>query len=156
LPLIGNRGQVDIYAGSAATGVRTILCGQGYLTPVTDGLQSLGGSYYVERTSTEQNRQTHLTLLSRMDPQLADDMAQRRPLQQRVGQRCQTPDRMPLAGLVSPQYPGLYINAAHGSNGLARTPVSAALLASVMNGTPSPLDDAMCKLVNPGRFGQAE
>jgi tRNA 5-methylaminomethyl-2-thiouridine biosynthesis bifunctional protein len=154
LPLISNRGQVDVYAGTTTTDVRTILCGQGYLTPVSDGLQSLGGSYYVERTSVEQNRATHLALLSRMDRQLAEDLAQRRPLQQRVGQRCQTPDRMPLAGLVSAHYPGLYINAAHGSNGLARTPISAALLASLLNGTPSPLSDTMCSLVNPERFSQ--
>lgn len=152
LPLISNRGQVDVYASSAATMVRTILCGQGYLTPASNGLQSLGGSYYVEATTTEHNRQTHLTLLSRMDQSLAAELATQRPLQQRVGQRCQTPDRMPLVGLVCPDLAGLYINAAHGSNGLARTPISAALLASQMNSSPPPLTDAFYELLNPARF----
>ncbi len=152
LPIICNRGQVDVYASSATTGIRTILCGQGYLTPATGGRQSLGGSYYVEATSPEQNRQAHLRLLSRMDAGLAEELSVQRPLEQRIGERCQTPDRMPLAGPVSPACPGLYINAAHGSNGLARTPVSAASLAGCMNNTPAPLADPLLALLDPGRF----
>lgn len=152
LPLICNRGQVDVYSGSAASSVRTILCGQGYLTPVSDGRQSLGGSYYVEQTSNEQNRLQHLQLLARMDKELADELGKHRPLLQRVGQRCQTPDRMPLVGALDATLPGLFLNVAHGSNGLARTPISAALLASALNNTPPPLPANLRALVDPARF----
>ena len=152
LPIICNRGQVDVYESTPATMIRTVLCGQGYLTPSTGGRQSLGGSYFVEATSAEQNRQTHLRLLSRMDAAMAEQLAVQRPLQQRVAERCQTPDRMPLAGLILSDAPGLYINAAHGSNGLARTPISAAWLASRMNNTPAPLADTLGNLLDPARF----
>lgn len=154
LPLICNRGQVDVYESSAQSAVRTILCGQGYLTPATDGKQSLGGSYYVEATSNEQNRKLHLQLLQRMDKRLAAELSTRQPLQQRIGQRCQTPDRMPLVGALASDLPGLYLNVAHGSNGLARTPISAALLASLINGTPPPLPGSLRALLDPLRFSR--
>jgi tRNA 5-methylaminomethyl-2-thiouridine biosynthesis bifunctional protein len=154
LPLISNRGQVDVYASSSATAVQTILCGQGYLTPASNGVQSIGGSFYVEQTTAEQNRLTHLQLVGRMDEHVAENFAQRRPLQQRVGQRCQTPDRMPLVGALSAEYPGLYLNIGHGSNGLARTPISAALIASLLNATPSPLTASLRNLLAPMRFAK--
>lgn len=153
LPIISNRGQVDVYAGTAATEVSSILCGQGYVLPSSNGMQSIGGSYFVEGTSKEQNRRLHLELLQRMQPALAASFAERTPLQQRVAQRCQTPDRMPLVGAVDAAgSPGLYINIGHGSNGLARTPLSAAVLASVLSGTPSPLEGRLRPLLDPARF----
>jgi tRNA 5-methylaminomethyl-2-thiouridine biosynthesis bifunctional protein len=154
LPLICNRGQVDVYAGTAESALRTILCGQGYLTPVCDGQQSLGGSYFVAQTSSEQNRLQHLELLARMDTSLALELGKHSPKLQRVGQRCQTPDRMPLVGALDPALPGLYLNVAHGSNGLARTPISAALLASLLNNTPPPLAANLRELVDPARWGR--
>jgi tRNA 5-methylaminomethyl-2-thiouridine biosynthesis bifunctional protein len=154
LPLISNRGQVDVYASTAETTIKTILCGQGYLTPASNGLQSLGGSFYVEQTSNEQNRLTHLQLVGRMDKHVAENFAQRRPLQQRIGQRCQTPDRMPLVGALSAEFPGLYLNIGHGSNGLARTPISAALVASLLNNTPPPLPAMLGNLLAPTRFAK--
>lgn len=153
LPFISNRGQVDVYESQPASNIKTVLCGQGYLTPAYGGRQSLGGSYYVEASSEEQNRLTHLKLLGRMDRSLAQQLSTRRPLEHRVGQRCQTPDRMPLAGLVTLAAAGLYLNAAHGSNGLARTPICAALLTSMINNTPAPLPDTLSRLVLPTRFG---
>lgn len=154
LPLICNRGQVDIYASSDRTALRTVLCGQGYLTPSTDGRQSLGGSYYVEATTAGQNSLLHLQLLQRMDKELAAELATRQPLQQRTRQRCQTPDRMPLVGALDSTLPGLYLNVAHGSNGLARTPISAALLTSLVNETPPPLPASLRTLLDPARFSQ--
>ena len=94
----------------------------------------------------------HLRLLERMDSGLAAKLAEQRPVQQRVGQRCQTPDRMPLVGKLDPTLPGLYVNAAHGSNGLARIPISAALLASELCGTPAPLPHSLRQLLVPQRF----
>ena len=152
LPIISNRGQVDVYEGATNTALRSVLCGQGYVTPVSGGLQSIGGSFFVEGTSEEQNRLTHLQLVSRMDSVLAGNFANRRPVRQRIGQRCQTPDRMPLVGPVAPDYPGLYLNVGHGSNGLARTPLSAALISSLINDTPAPMAEPLRKLVNPTRF----
>jgi tRNA 5-methylaminomethyl-2-thiouridine biosynthesis bifunctional protein len=152
LPLIANRGQVDVYAAQPQTTLRTVLCGQGYLTPASAGLQSLGGSFHAAALSLEQNRLQHLALLSRMDGALADTLAKQRPLEQRSGLRCQTPDRMPLVGPVSAELPGLFVNAAHGSNGLARIPVAAALLASLIEGTPPPLPASLRRLLAPERF----
>lgn len=152
-PIISNRGQVDVYASSAETEVTAILCGQGYVLPLSNGKQSIGGSYYVESTTPEKNQQLHIELLGRMQPGLAQGFAQQMPLQRRVGQRCQTPDRMPLVGAVDARNsPGLYISIGHGSNGLARTPLCAAYLSSLITGTPSPMEGRLTSLLEPARF----
>jgi tRNA 5-methylaminomethyl-2-thiouridine biosynthesis bifunctional protein len=157
LPIISNRGQVDVYASTADTNVNTILCGQGYVLPSSNGMQSIGGSYYVEATSVEKNQRLHIDLLRRMQPELAASFAAQTPLQYRVAQRCQTPDRMPLVGKVDAQgSPGLYINVGHGSNGLARTPLSAAWLTSLLCGTPPPLEGKLARLLDPQRFAKSQ
>jgi tRNA 5-methylaminomethyl-2-thiouridine biosynthesis bifunctional protein len=94
----------------------------------------------------------------------------------RVGFRCTSPDYLPLVG-PAPRYdhfkenykalsrdaktfvptlgsyfPGLYINIAHGSRGLAYTPITAELLACTMASQPLPTSQDMAGALNPGRF----
>lgn len=165
-PVIGNRGQVDVYAGGASPDVRTILCGQGYVLPASDSMQVIGGSYYVGGSSNEAvaaRTREHLGFATQLNPALAEGFAQRQPLQQRQGMRCVTPDRMPLAGPAckpiedgAELYRGLYLNVGHGSHGLARTPFCAAWLASLMNGTPPPFTNELAELVLPERYARSE
>jgi tRNA 5-methylaminomethyl-2-thiouridine biosynthesis bifunctional protein len=94
----------------------------------------------------------------------------------RVGFRCTSPDYLPLVGPapvyevfnknykplsrdaktfvaeLGSYYPGLYINIAHGSRGLAYTPITAELLACTMAKHPLPMSQEMAKALNPGRF----
>jgi tRNA 5-methylaminomethyl-2-thiouridine biosynthesis bifunctional protein len=165
-PVIGNRGQVDVYAPVDTPHTRTILCGQGYILPSTGAQQSIGGSYYVgdssERAVTARTHE-HLAFAAQLIPELAAAFAQRTPLLQRQGMRCVTPDRMPLAGPAfsaveegGREYVGLYLNVGHGSHGLTRTPFCAAWLASLFNGTPPPFGNELAQLVLPERYVRME
>jgi len=49
-------------------------------------------------------------------------------------------------------YPGLYVNIAHGSNGLATCPLGAELLASLIGNETLPCPDAAVQALNPMRF----
>ncbi len=165
-PVIGNRGQVDVYPALEGVDIRTILCGQGYVLPSTGGPQSIGGSYYVGDSSDEAiaaRTREHLEFAAQLNPALATALSRRAPLTQRQGMRCITPDRMPLAGqAMKPAgeggnaYPGLYLNIGHGSHGLTRTPFCAAWLASLFNGTPPPFAEEVSELILPARYDRVE
>jgi len=94
----------------------------------------------------------------------------------RVCFRCATPDYLPLIGKVPQRdnfitdyaalrtdattslqkpgsyWPGLYINAGHGSRGLAYTPLCAELLACEINGEPLPFAASLVQSLHPARF----
>lgn len=94
----------------------------------------------------------------------------------RVGFRCTSPDYLPLAGpapiyskfeetyqalsfnaktvipSTGPYFSGLYINIAHGSRGLAYTPLVAELIACTMTGQPLPVSQTAANSLNPARF----
>ena len=165
-PVIGNRGQVDVYPARAGAEVRTILCGQGYVLPASGNRQSIGGSYYVGDSSESAiaaRTREHLEFAAQLNQGLASALSQSTSELQRQGMRCVTPDRMPLAGPARKSaqdgggnWPGLYLNAGHGSHGLTRTPFCAAWMASLFNGTPPPFDTELAELVLPERYGRTE
>jgi tRNA 5-methylaminomethyl-2-thiouridine biosynthesis bifunctional protein len=160
LPLISNRGQVDLYAPEAARSLDSVICGQGYLIPAGADGQAVGGSFFLganNAATREQNRQQHLQQLAGINPALAEHYATRTPVQQRIAERCTLPGRMPAVGALDAQeLPGLWINVGHGSHGLARTPLCAALLASQLSGTPAPLAPELLPLLDPQRFLQSK
>jgi tRNA 5-methylaminomethyl-2-thiouridine biosynthesis bifunctional protein len=165
-PVIGNRGQVDVYAPLDTPQSRTILCGQGYILPSTGARQSIGGSYYVGDTSdnaVDARTREHLDFAAQLNPELATAFAQRAPLLRRQGMRCVTPDRMSLTGPAcraveegGGEYAGLYLNVGHGSHGLTRTPFCAAWLAALFNHTPPPFVNDLAQLVVPERYVRTE
>ncbi len=164
-PVIGNRGQVDVYPALDSK-VSTILSGQGYVLPPGGGRQSIGGSYYVGDHGMQAiaaRSREHLEFVAQLNPSLADSMARQQPFLQRQGMRCITPDRMPLAGPAcrpanegGGEYSGLYLNVGHGSHGLTRTPFCAAWLASLLDHTPPPFNNAIAQLLLPERYDRVE
>jgi tRNA 5-methylaminomethyl-2-thiouridine biosynthesis bifunctional protein len=94
----------------------------------------------------------------------------------RVGERCASPDRLPLAGRVPdnaafrarfaglrdnarraiPQpgcyLPGLALSIAHGSRGLCSAPLCAELVAAELSGEPLPVSAAVARALSPARF----
>lgn len=165
-PVVGNRGQVDVYTTLDAPRTNTILCGQGYVLPATGAQQSIGGSYYVGDSSEQAVKartREHLEFAKQLNPALAEAFAQRTPQLQRQGMRCVTPDRMPLTGPAfravehgGGEYAGLYLNVGHGSHGLTRTPFCAAWIASLFNRTPPPFAHELAQLVLPERYVRTE
>jgi tRNA 5-methylaminomethyl-2-thiouridine biosynthesis bifunctional protein len=116
----------------------------------------VGGSFFLgpdDAVAREQNRLQHLQQLAGIHPDVAEQFAAQRPLLQRIAERCTLPGRMPVVGALHTQGDhGLWINIGHGSHGLARTPVCAALLASQLSGTPAPLSPELLPLLSPLRF----
>lgn len=161
-PLVCNLGQVDYYAAGEATRTQTVLCGQGYILPSNGERQSVGGSFFVggrDAAAVKAREREHIRAVTAMNSEIGNALARMTPRDGRIGMRCATPDRMPIVGPVTrpdagikTTLPGLYINVAHGSHGLTRTPLCAAYLASLLNGTPFPLGKAVAAVIRPDRF----
>jgi tRNA 5-methylaminomethyl-2-thiouridine biosynthesis bifunctional protein len=156
LPLICNRGQVDLYTEASVHHLDRVICGQGYLIPAGADGQAVGGSFFLGpdcQLTREQNRQQHLLQLAGINPGLAQHFAAQQPALQRIAERCTLPGRMPAVGALEwAESSSLWINVGHGSHGLARTPLCAALLASQLGATPAPLSPDLQPLLSPTRF----
>jgi tRNA 5-methylaminomethyl-2-thiouridine biosynthesis bifunctional protein len=159
IPVICNRGQVDQYAAAPGEADAPVVCGQGYFLPAgADGLISVGGSFSLTGDSPgarAADSALHRAQLAATSRDLAARIDGREPVLQRRATRCTLADRMPVAGLIEASSAGamLWVNAAHGSQGLARTPLCAAWLSALISRTPGPLDAVLARTVDPGRFG---
>ena len=122
----------------------------------------------------------NLALLDKLSPALAEALQPQRQdpatLTARAALRCTSPDYLPLIGpLAEAQafsedyavlgkdaskqpatpahwYPGLYINAGHGSRGLVSCPLSGELIAAWIGDEPLPLPLDVAQAVHPSRF----
>src|SRR5690606_19894711 len=160
IPVICNRGQVDQYTSDAGHTDAPVVCGQGYFLPAgSDGLIKVGGSFSLTGDSPgarAADSALHRAQVATTSCELAAAIEGQHPVLQRRATRCTLADRMPVAGSVATTASGaaLWVNAAHGSQGLARTPLCAAWLTALIGGTPAPLDAALARTVDPGRFGR--
>lgn len=144
------RGQMGVIAAQPLMqGLRTILCGDGYLTPAHQGTHAMGATFAPGETDTSvrtQDNQHNLQMVSTLSPQF-DRAVQTDIVFARASLRCGSPDYLPYVGAVLPLQPliesqqlvtsvtdlpapsGLYAHAAHGSKGLMTAPYCAAVLA---------------------------
>jgi tRNA 5-methylaminomethyl-2-thiouridine biosynthesis bifunctional protein len=168
LPLAAVRGQVTHIPAASLPGLPMVLCGEAYLTRAADGICSVGASYDFDDDplprSTSQRE--NLERLARMLPHAAG--LGELPLAGRVGFRCVTPDRLPLAGALPdyeaaagaggtrlrdvPRLPGAHALLGYGSRGLIWAPFAAELLASSLNGEPLPIEATLAAALDPARF----
>ena len=182
LPLKTIRGQVSIIDAPESTATpKTVVCGEGYISPAIDGKLCFGATFDLkgqERNVTNEDHQENLSNLADITPELADAISrQQDKLTGRTSFRCSTPDYMPIVGPapvynnlletfaqlrkdrkwdfgdVEPaHYPNLYVNTGHGSKGLITCPISAELLASMLCSEPLPLPKELIDMINPCRF----
>lgn len=182
LPLQAIRGQVTaLPATPASRGLRSVLCHDGYIAPARDGTHSIGASFNVhvhDPMPRACDNRDNLAKLATALPTWQESLQALDPGAQgsRVSYRCTSPDYLPLVG-PAPDFdafvrdfgalrrnarqaishrgsvlPGLYLNTAHGSRGLASTPIAAELLASMLCGEPLPFSRALCRALSPARF----
>ena len=178
LPLQAVRGQTSRLAASESSrSLNTVVCGERTVFPEHDGYHTLAASYYrkelaldVRDPDNQHNLLTARTCF--IDPAyLGENLTSGR-----VSLRCNTPDFLPVVGMLPDAaamhtqfagfarnaraevgkpgcyYPGLYISAAHGSNGLASCPLSSEYLASLIDNEVPPLDQDIMNELNPARF----
>jgi tRNA 5-methylaminomethyl-2-thiouridine biosynthesis bifunctional protein len=144
------RGQMGmITAQPSMRMLKTILCGDGYLTPLHDGQHAMGATFAPGDNSTEIRQEDNLgnlDMVSRLSPAF-NEAPNAEITFARASLRCGSPDYLPYVGpilptevlkiqiapiekyadLPSPQ--GLYVHVAHGSKGLMTAPFCAAMLA---------------------------
>ncbi|UTA46594.1 bifunctional tRNA (5-methylaminomethyl-2-thiouridine)(34)-methyltransferase MnmD/FAD-dependent 5-carboxymethylaminomethyl-2-thiouridine(34) oxidoreductase MnmC [Simiduia sp. 21SJ11W-1] len=178
LPLKAIRGQVTrLPSNNTLAPLRCVLTREGYLAPNYQGLHSLGATFNLGDTRTElceQDHQSNLQMLAHTLPR--HERPQAASLGGRVGFRCTSPDYLPIVGPMpnieaftqtygamrrnaraaiaqAPGYwPNLFVNLAHGSRGLAYSPLCAELLAAYADSSPWPMHPALAEALNPARF----
>lgn len=181
IPAYSVRGQVShVPSRGELAQLKSVLCYDGYLTPVNPDTQThcIGASY--RRNSTDlsfspeehQDNQTRLAeCLPAVDwPKAIDFSAQ----DARTGVRCASRDHLPFVGDVCrfetllnqyanlreqqseaadvPVYSGLYAMIGLGSRGLSSAPLLGEVLASQLCGEPLPLPLSVLDALHPGRM----
>lgn len=164
LPLSAIRGQVTHVPAEALPALPVVICGEGYVTRPANGICCVGASYDFD-SDTQLRQASHdenLMRLFQVLPHARIDAA----LAGRVGFRCVSPDRLPLAGALPdasspitgsrlrdvPRLPGLHGLMAYGSRGIVWAPFAAELLASALEGEPLPIERELAEALDPARF----
>lgn len=177
LPLAAIAGQTDWFADASAPPCAIV---QGsYAAPAPRGGLVIGATYEkcgadaaaqpspaATRANIERVAAFAPNLVAGLDPSAS------RP---RAGIRCQTPDRLPVAGPLpdisfyggayddlrlgarrdyppAEMLPGTYILSGLGSRGLVTAPLAAAMIVAEMTGEPAPVDHEIAEALHPARF----
>lgn len=176
LPIYPVRGQVSHLAMQPQlAALRTVLCYEGYLTPMHKGMHCLGASY--DRNQSEACYQTeaqseNLAKLQRSLPQQNWPQSLALEDEARVAIRAATRDHQPMVGALpeleslqqnvkSPTadlaeqalayHTGLWIMGALGSRGICSAPLLGEILACELCGEPQPLSWAQLEALHPAR-----
>ncbi|MEO7497244.1 MAG: FAD-dependent 5-carboxymethylaminomethyl-2-thiouridine(34) oxidoreductase MnmC [Massilia sp.] len=166
LPLASVRGQVTHVPAGELPPVSLVLCADGYLTPASQGVCSVGASYDDDDDPCLRGA-SQLANLERLRTLIPHaDLRDRLSLAGRVGFRSVAPDRLPLVGALPaaaapvgterlrdlPRQSGLFGLLGYASRGLIWAPLAAELLASQLEGEPLPLEAALVDALDPARF----
>jgi tRNA 5-methylaminomethyl-2-thiouridine biosynthesis bifunctional protein len=165
LPLRTVRGQVT-FCRSTKTSLtwREPHCHRGYVTPAFDGIHGVGASFDLKRDRPvidPEDDRNNLAELEKNLPPLWQSLGGQNIeiVGQQAGLRCQSPDWLPLVGpCPDPNHQphaldhSVWLNIAHGSKGLAHTPLCADLIADGLSGLPAPTDTAVVAALAPERF----
>ena len=177
LPLQTLRGQTsEIPANESSSKLECVVSSGRTVFPASSGRHLLSASYAnsteLQTLATDTLENIVVAAASFSDA----DILSKDAVAERVSLRCNSPDRMPLVGMApnlekmrttyaelsrnarakfnstGEYYAGLYLNVAHGSNGLASCPLSAEFLASLISNENLPLSRDIAGSLNPTRF----
>lgn len=179
LPLYPVRGQVSHVPTTASLRqLKSVLCYDGYLTPMHNDQHCIGASYGRNQIGLEFRAEEQIQNQARLQTCLPE---QTWPAEvdvsgneARVGVRCASRDHLPVVGPVArlqglaghyadlqhdqhnaqplPLHPGLYVLGALGSRGLCSAPLCGELLASEICGEPLPLAADLLEALHPARY----
>ncbi len=176
LPLRPARGQVSHLDAQVLDAPDVVVCRLGYVTPIIDGLRSIGASFIADDAGLELRPEDHADNLSRLEFSLPGSSTRihepTENLAGRAGVRSMTQDRLPLVGaLPAPEAflpgkqdeqtvnladirraPGLYGILGFGARGLVWSELAAELLASQINVEPLSLEADLVEAIDPARF----
>ncbi|MEX0644589.1 MAG: bifunctional tRNA (5-methylaminomethyl-2-thiouridine)(34)-methyltransferase MnmD/FAD-dependent 5-carboxymethylaminomethyl-2-thiouridine(34) oxidoreductase MnmC [Parvularculaceae bacterium] len=182
LPLAAVAGQIDwfpdaaapehalVFGPYAAPGPEPNTDRGGLVIGATYERPAAGQRVTPSRASTEENIKAIAAFAPRIAATLDRDAAH-----SRVAIRCQTPDRLPVAGPLpdlgfygavyddlrlgrqrdyppGEMIPGVFILSGLGSRGLVTAPLAAAMIVAAMTGAPSPVSADIAVALHPARF----
>jgi tRNA 5-methylaminomethyl-2-thiouridine biosynthesis bifunctional protein len=152
LSLSAVRGQVTYVPGDPRRTLGIIVSGNGYVAPLPEGGHCIGASYQHDDADGDVRAQDHRDNLLRAESLLPGFTAGLHPrdLEGWTGFRATVPDRLPIFGACA--LPGLHVATGLGSRGLLWAPLGAELLASALEGEPSPLPRDHRGAISPRRF----
>jgi tRNA 5-methylaminomethyl-2-thiouridine biosynthesis bifunctional protein len=177
LPLQSLRGQTsEISTNESSSKLKSVVSGGRTVFPASEGRHLLSASYANSNELQALRADSHENSIVAATNFADTDILNEETVVERVSLRCNSPDRMPLVGLApnlemmrttyaelsrnarakinSPgeYHAGLYLNVAHGSNGLASCPLSGEFLASLITNENLPLSRDAVQCLNPTRF----
>ena len=182
LPLTQLRGQItDIPSNHSIGALKTVICGEGYITPQHQGLHSCGATYNKGLFTTqvrEADHQANLEQMAATDLGLAEALGPQNltRLCGRANYRCTTIDYFPIVGQVPdmPQLledyaplrkdaradiadlgsylPNLFIHCGMGSRGTGYAPLTAEILAREIAGEEALIEPDLRLAMHPARF----
>ena len=146
------RGQVTFLPPAATRVLDVIVSGSGYVAPLPDGGHVVGATYQHDDAGDDIRAADHrenLARAERMLPGFVDDVP---PLSLAglAGFRATVPDRLPIFGAT--MLPGVWTATGLGSRGLLWAPIGAELIASRLEGEPSPMSRDLAGALSPRRF----
>lgn len=169
---------IDTSVDHGLSKLKTAINHEGYLAPAINGKLCFGATFELKADSlalTEEGLRENIAKLGRHIPSIKHELGPKNILGGRAAYRCASSDYLPLAGKVPIQsefeknyallsknrkahipvmgdyWPNLYLNIGHGSRGLTSAPLTASLIRSQINHTPTPVDREMEKSLNPAR-----
>jgi tRNA 5-methylaminomethyl-2-thiouridine biosynthesis bifunctional protein len=182
LPLTQLRGQITQIPSNQRLGaLKTVICGEGYITPQHQGSHGCGATYNKGLFTTqvrEADHQTNLQQMAATDQGLAEAIGPQDPssLDGRANYRCTTRDYLPIVGPVPnvPQLledyaplrkdaranipakgsylPNLFIHCGMGSRGTGYAPLTAEILAREIAGEEALIEPELRLAMHPARF----
>lgn len=177
------RGQVSqLGAKSSLSGIQTVICHKGYLTPATDTHQTFGATFVKDDENTEVRQIESIANIEQLKASYPDINAvsqinEHDIIKNKAGIRATTSDHIPICGQhfskhwvaenvdkhsgkfkrnATQDYRqiGLYILSGLGARGLTSAPLLAKQLATMMLGeaTQSKVNETILKMTAPNRF----
>lgn len=176
LPLQSLRGQVTMLKPTAAsTALQKVICHEGYITPLQDGLHCIGATFQKEEAEVPETRAAddleNLASLNASLPEFDFDVTH--IAGSRCGYRATTPDKLPMAGACAdytsyveanpqvrggapvaetPRLSGLYISTGFGAHGMTGAPLAGEIIAAEISGDPLPIPADLAERLMPERF----
>ncbi len=176
LPLQSLRGQITMLKPTAASApLDKVICHEGYITPLQDGLHCIGATFQKEEAATPDTRAAddheNLESLNESLPQFGFN--ETHIAGSRSGYRATTPDKLPMAGACAdyaayiaanpqvrsgaaasqtPRLKELYISTGFGAHGMTGAPLAGEIIAAEISGDPLPVPGDLAERLLPERF----
>jgi len=144
------RGQLTHLPAAEIDAPRVVVLRGGMILPPVEGLCMVGASYDIDDEDASPRAASDAGNIERLK-RILPVTATPRNLQNRVGFRAVTPDRLPVVGKLDEAIYGAF---AYGSRGLIWAALAAELIASELEGEPLPVEGKLADAMHPLRFAK--